>query len=144
MMSVCQLCTFGYVEDSTHLFVTCSFAQHVWQWLACCFGTRLPTIGTIGDLFASIINKCFSPQLKNIWLASSLYALMAIRKACNKLRFEDRSPSLMRIFSSLKAWLRFATPHISGYSNGKVDSQLLVGLGIQPIHKNQAVPRLVL
>ncbi|KAL6194704.1 hypothetical protein ACLB2K_035781 [Fragaria x ananassa] len=50
----------------------------------------------------------------------------------------------MRIFSSLKAWLRFAAPHIPGYSNGKVDSQLLVGLGIQPIHKNQAVSWLVL
>ena len=69
---------------------------------------------------------------------------MAIWKARNKIRFEDISPSLMLIFSSLKAWIRFAAPHIPGHSNGKVDSQLLVRLGIQPIHKNQAVPRLVL
>ncbi|XP_062020822.1 uncharacterized protein LOC133737235 [Rosa rugosa] len=144
IVSVCQLCTFGYIEDSTHLFVTCSFAQHVWQWLACCFRTFLPTSGTIGGLFTSIIGKSFSPQLKNIWLASCLYALMAIWKARNKLRFEDKRPSLMRIFSSLKVWLRFAAPYMPGYSNGLVDTQLLVGLGIQPIPKNRVAPRLVL
>ncbi|XP_024177848.1 uncharacterized protein LOC112183741 [Rosa chinensis] len=143
-VSVCQLCTFGYIEDSTHLFVTCSFAQHVWQWLACCFGTFLLISGTIGGLFTSIIGKSFSPQLKNIWLASCLYALMAIWKARNKLRFEYKRPSLMRIFSSLKAWLRFAAPYMPGYSNGLVNTQLLVGLGIQPIPKNRVAPRLVL
>ncbi|PRQ43848.1 putative ribonuclease H-like domain, SGNH hydrolase-type esterase domain-containing protein [Rosa chinensis] len=50
----------------------------------------------------------------------------------------------MRIFSSLKAWLGFAAPYMPGYSNGLVDTQLLVGLGIQPIPKNRVAPRLVL
>ncbi|PRQ36596.1 putative ribonuclease H-like domain-containing protein [Rosa chinensis] len=69
---------------------------------------------------------------------------MAIWKARNKLSFEDKRPSLMRIFTSLKAWLRFAAPYMPGYSNGLVDIQLLVGLGIQPIPKNRVAPRLVL
>ncbi|PRQ38756.1 putative ribonuclease H-like domain-containing protein [Rosa chinensis] len=49
------LCIAFTMEDSTHLFVSCSFAQHVWQWLSCCFGTSLPTHGSIGDLWSTIV-----------------------------------------------------------------------------------------
>ncbi|XP_061991774.1 uncharacterized protein LOC133709859 [Rosa rugosa] len=45
VVSICQLCTFGHEETLTHLFVTCAFSQHIWQWLACCFGTSLPSSG---------------------------------------------------------------------------------------------------
>ncbi|PRQ29896.1 putative reverse transcriptase zinc-binding domain-containing protein [Rosa chinensis] len=90
IVSVCQLCPFGHVEDLPHLFVNCSFAQHVWQWLACYYGTYLPSHGPLLDFWDSFMSKAFSPQLKNLWLASGLFALMAIWKSRNKLRFENK------------------------------------------------------
>ncbi|PRQ22557.1 putative ribonuclease H-like domain, reverse transcriptase zinc-binding domain-containing protein [Rosa chinensis] len=143
-VSVCQLCSFRFVEDSTHLFVSCSFAQHVWQWLACCFGCSLPSHGTIVDLWNTIKGKTFSPQLKNLWIAGCLYALMAIWKERNKLRFDNKIPSLLRVFRSIRAWLRFIAPHTPGHTVGLVDFQLLVGLGIQPISRRRIAPRWVL
>lgn len=31
MVSTCQLCFTGHMEDLPHLFIDCSFTQHVWQ-----------------------------------------------------------------------------------------------------------------
>ncbi|KAL6146150.1 hypothetical protein ACLB2K_056833 [Fragaria x ananassa] len=98
-------------QDQTHLFFNCSFAQHIWQWLACCFGTSLSSTGSLFDLWDSFKHKAFSAQLRNLWLAGGLYVLMAIWKSRNKLRFENKKPSLMRVFRSIKAWLQFLAPH---------------------------------
>lgn len=69
---------------------------------------------------------------------------MAIWKTRNKLRFDDKLPSLMRVFRSIKAWLRFGAPHMPGHSSGILDSQLLVDLGIQPITRSRSTLRLVI
>ncbi|XP_024195655.1 uncharacterized protein LOC112198776 [Rosa chinensis] len=69
---------------------------------------------------------------------------MAIWKTRNKLCFNNKRPSLMRVFRSIKSWLRFAAPHLPGYSRGVLDSQLLVSLGIQPVSRKSIAPRFVL
>lgn len=69
---------------------------------------------------------------------------MAIWKTRNKLRFDDMLPSLMLVFRSIKGWLRFAAPHMPGNSSSFLDSQLLVGLGIQPIPRSHTALKLVL
>ena len=143
VVSVCQLCTFCHEETLNHLFISCAFAQHVWQWLACCFGTSLPSSGTLIDFWSSFTSKSFSSQLMNLWIACGLYSFMAIWKTRNKLRFQDKQPSLMKIFRSASAWLRFIAPHMPGYSTGILDSKLLSGLGVQPVSKIRRVPRLV-
>ncbi|PRQ43853.1 putative ribonuclease H-like domain-containing protein [Rosa chinensis] len=140
---VCQLYYFGYFEDSDHLFVSCTFAQHVWQWLACCFGTSLPSNGSIGNFLNAITRKPCSPQLKIFSIGGCLYVLMDIRKTCNRLRIDDKAPSLMRVFPSTKAWLRFAAPHMPGHSSGILDNNLLIGLGIQPTPRSHTASRLV-
>lgn len=145
VVSVCQLCsTFGHEETLTHLFITCTFAQHVWQWLACCFGTRLPSSGTLVDFWGSFTSKPFSPQLMNLWIASGLFSFMAIWKTRNKLRFENKKPSLMKIFRSTKAWIRFIAPHMPGHYNGTLDNKLLLGLDVTPVPKIRRVPRLII
>ncbi|XP_062028868.1 uncharacterized protein LOC133744853 [Rosa rugosa] len=144
MVSVCQLCNFGFIEDQTHLFFNCSFAQHVWQWLTCCFGCSLPSSGSLLDLWNAFTHKAFSTQLKNLWLAGGLYVIMAIWKSRNKLRFENKKPSLMRVFRSIKAWLQFVAPHTPGDTNGVLDAQLLLALGVTPTAKTRKENRLVL
>ncbi|KAL6210110.1 hypothetical protein ACLB2K_021048 [Fragaria x ananassa] len=144
MVSVCQLCNFGFLEDQTHLFFNCSFAQHIWQWLACCFGTSLPSTGSLFDLWDSFTHKAFSAQLRNLWLAGGLYVLMAIWKSRNKLRFENKKPSLMHVFQSIKAWLQFLAPYAPGDCSGIVDAQLLVKMGVTPTSRAQKRIQLVL
>ncbi|KAL6143356.1 hypothetical protein ACLB2K_054051 [Fragaria x ananassa] len=144
MVSVCQLCSFSHIEDMPHLFVNCSFAQHIWQWLACCFGTSLPSYGSLNDLWSSVAGKSFSPQLKNIWRATCFFALMAIWKSRNKLRFDNKQPSLMRVFRSVKAWVRFIAPHTSGFVRGILDSKVLSSMGVIPVLKRLSAPRIVL
>ena len=144
MVSVCQLCSFSHIEDMPHLFVNCSFAQHIWQWLACCFGTSLPSYGSLNDLWSSVAGKSFSPQLKNIWLASCFFALMAIWKSRNKLRFDNKQPSLMRVFRSVKAWVRYIAPHTPGFVRGILDSKVLSSMGVIPVLKRLSAPRIVL
>ncbi|KAL6206588.1 hypothetical protein ACLB2K_023836 [Fragaria x ananassa] len=144
MVSVCQLCNFGFLEDQTHLFFNCSFAQHIWQWLACCFGTSLPSTGSLFDLWDSFTHKAFSAQLRNLWLVGGLYVLMAIWKSRNKLRFENKKPSLMRVFRSIKAWLQFLAPYAPGDCSGILDAQLLVKMGVTPTSRAQKRIRLVL
>ncbi|KAL6214491.1 hypothetical protein ACLB2K_013925 [Fragaria x ananassa] len=144
MVSVCQLCSFSHIEDMPHLFVNCSFAQHIWQWLACCFGTSLPSYGSLNDLWSSVAGKSFSPQLKNIWLASCFFALMAIWKSRNKLRFDNKQLSLMRVFRSVKAWVRFIAPHTPGFVRGILDSKVLSSMGVIPVLNCLSAPRIVL
>lgn len=50
----------------------------------------------------------------------------------------------MLVFCSIKGWLRFAAPHMPCNSSSFLDSQLLVGLGIQPIPRSHTTLRLVL
>ncbi|PRQ17956.1 putative reverse transcriptase zinc-binding domain-containing protein [Rosa chinensis] len=56
LVSKCPLCSLGCVEDSVHLFFSCSFAQHIWQWLACCFGTSLPSQGSLDYFWTAFID----------------------------------------------------------------------------------------
>ena len=116
----------------------------MWQWLACCYGTSLPSHGSFNDLWSSFISKAFSPQLKNLWLASGLFVPMAIWKSRNKLRFDNKQPSLMRTFRYVKSWIRFISPHTPGFVSGIVDSKILSSLGVTPISKRQVSPRMVL
>ncbi|XP_004296004.1 PREDICTED: putative ribonuclease H protein At1g65750-like [Fragaria vesca subsp. vesca] len=143
-VSVCQLCSFSHTEDIPHLFVNCSFAQHIWQWLAYYFGTSLPSSGSLNDLWSSVTGKAFSPQLKNIWFASCLFALMAIWKSHNKLRFDNKQPSLMRVFRSVKAWVRYIAPYTPGCVRGVLDSKVLSSMGVILVLKCQSALRIVL
>ncbi|XP_024177862.1 uncharacterized protein LOC112183758 [Rosa chinensis] len=104
----------------------------------------VPSNGSIGDFLNTIACKPFSPQLKNLWIGGCLYVLMAIWKTRNRLRFDDKPPSLIRVFRSTKAWLRFAAPHMPSHSSGILDNNLLIGLGIQPTSRSHTASRLVL
>lgn len=143
LVSKCPLCSLGCVEDSVHLFFNCSFAQHIWQWLACCFGTSLPSQGSLDDFWNVFIGKRFSSQLANVWLATGLFTLMQIWKVRNKLVFDNKQPSLWRVLCSIKSWVRFAAPYFPGSSKGLLDVNILKDFGVQPIIQQVRIPRMV-
>ncbi|KAL6218963.1 hypothetical protein ACLB2K_012170 [Fragaria x ananassa] len=69
---------------------------------------------------------------------------MAIWKSRNKLRFDNKQPSLMRVFRSVKAWVRFIAPHTPGFVRGILDSKVLSSMGVIPVLKRLSAPRIVL
>ncbi|KAL6143363.1 hypothetical protein ACLB2K_054058 [Fragaria x ananassa] len=72
------------------------------------------------------------------------FALMAIWKSRKKLRFDNKQPSLMRVFRSVKAWVRFIAPHTPGFVRAILDSKVLSSMGVIPVLKRLNAPRIVL
>ncbi|XP_050113925.1 uncharacterized protein LOC126592246 [Malus sylvestris] len=128
---ICQLCHKNS-ESIDHLFSSCEFAQCAWRWLATQFGTIIPPTGSLSDLWLVFLSKRFSPHLRNVWLASGFFLLMAIWKMRNKVKFEGKPPSFSRLYRSTSAWIRQVGALTPGHVRGILDRQLLVSLGISP------------
>ncbi|CAN6545200.1 unnamed protein product [Malus baccata var. baccata] len=128
---ICQLCHKNS-ESIDHLFSSCDFAQCAWRWLATQFGTIIQPTGSLSDLWLDFLSKRFSPHLRNVWLASGFFLLMAIWKMRNKVKFEGKPPSFSRLCRSTSAWIRQVGALTPGHVRGTLDRQLLVSLGISP------------
>ncbi|TQD76419.1 hypothetical protein C1H46_038047 [Malus baccata] len=128
---ICQLCHKNS-ESIDHIFSSCEFAQCAWRWLATQFGTIIPPKGSLSDLWLDFLSKRFSPHLRNVWLASGFFLLMAIRKMRNKVKFEGKPPSFSRLCRSTSAWIRQVGALTPSHVQGILDRQLLVSLGISP------------
>ncbi|CAN6572428.1 unnamed protein product [Malus baccata var. baccata] len=128
---ICQLCHKNS-ESIDHLFSSCEFAQCAWRWLATQFGTIIPPTGSLSDLWLVFLSKRFSPHLRNVWIASGFFLLMAIWKMRNKVKFEGKPPSFSRLCRSTSAWIRQVGALTPGHVRGILDRQLLVSLGISP------------
>ncbi|XP_024178419.1 uncharacterized protein LOC112184393 [Rosa chinensis] len=120
-----------------------SFYDGYELWLACCFGTSLPSQGSLDDFWNAFIGKRFSSQLANVWLAAGLFTLMQIWKVRNKLVFDNKQPSLWRVLCSIKYWVRFAAPYFPGSSKGLLDVNILKEFGVQPIIQQVRIPCMV-
>ncbi|KAK9922646.1 hypothetical protein M0R45_031101 [Rubus argutus] len=105
---------------------------------------RCRDVGSLAHLWGVFTSKAFSPQLKILWIASGLFSLMVIWKTRNKLCFENKEPSLMKVFCSIKAQIRFITPPLPGHASGVLDCSLLKAMGVVPVPKIRRVPCLVL
>ena len=104
IVTICQLC-YCSGETSLHLFLQCPFSQRVWRWLATQFGTSLSSFNSLIDFWKSYCQKPFSSQLFNLWLAAGMFTFMALWKARNKLRFDNRSPNFYTMCCSIMAWI---------------------------------------
>ena len=129
IVSISQLC-YGAAESSLHLFLHCSFAQRIWRWLAVQFGTSLIIFNSLYEFGEGFFRKPFSSQLYNLRLTTGMFTFMAIWKARNKLRFDDRSPNFSTMCCSILAWLRQTSVFTPGHCKGVLDSRLLSSLGV--------------
>ncbi|KAL6128419.1 hypothetical protein ACLB2K_071774 [Fragaria x ananassa] len=50
----------------------------------------------------------------------------------------------MRVFRSVKAWVRYIAPHTPGFVRGILDSKVLSSMGVIPVLKRRSAPRIVL
>ncbi|KAL6189533.1 hypothetical protein ACLB2K_040921 [Fragaria x ananassa] len=139
IVTICQLC-YCSGETSLHLFLQCPFSQRVWRWLATQFGTSLSSFNSLIDFWKSYCQKPFSSQLFNLWLAAGMFTFMALWKARNKLRFDNRTPNFYTMCCSIMAWIREISLFAPGHYKGVLDARLLASLGVAP--KGGKAPRI--
>ncbi|CAN6546588.1 unnamed protein product [Malus baccata var. baccata] len=125
-------CARNFIWSGDVTSKNCDFAQCAWRWLATQFGTIIQPTGSLSDLWLDFLSKRFSPHLRNVWLASGFFLLMAIWKMRNKVKFEGKPPSFSRLCRSTSAWIRQVGALTPGHVRGTLDRQLLVSLGISP------------
>ncbi|KAL6187367.1 hypothetical protein ACLB2K_038766 [Fragaria x ananassa] len=92
------------------------------------------------DFWKSYCQKPFSSQLFNLWLAAGMFTFMALWKARNKLRFDNRTPNFYTMCCSIMAWIREISLFAPGHYKGVLDARLLASLGVAP--KGGKAPRI--
>ncbi|XP_019447391.1 PREDICTED: uncharacterized protein LOC109350622 [Lupinus angustifolius] len=100
MASICNLC-YCDSEDAEHLFLSCKFAQGIWDWIKTTFSIKLNTAS-----IASILSSCkgiFNNQVNDVLLACVINAISFIWYCRNQRRFKDRIISALHVFSRIKA-----------------------------------------
>ncbi|KAL6214721.1 hypothetical protein ACLB2K_014153 [Fragaria x ananassa] len=88
----------------------------------------------------SYCQKLFSSQLFNLWLAAGMFTFIALWKARNKLRFDNRTPNFYTMCCSIMAWIREISLFPPGHYKGVLDARLLASLGVAP--KGGKAPRI--
>lgn len=69
-----------------------------------------------------------------------MFTFMALWKARNKLRFDNRSPNFYTMCCSIMAWIRQISLFAPGHYKGVLDARLLASLGVAP--KGGKAPRI--
>ncbi|KAF5754697.1 putative reverse transcriptase zinc-binding domain-containing protein [Helianthus annuus] len=109
MSNLCPLCS-EYPETVEHLFISCEFAQMVWnvvsQWC------KLGPVFAFGmrDILDGHSYVSGSPKLKKAFHAVCLTTLWCISKSRNELVFQQKHSSLQKVVGDIKAlsllWVR--------------------------------------
>jgi len=112
--SVCNLC--GLSQETTkHLFLECSFAVNIWQWLSSVINISCNFTSFLDIL--KIAERNWSPQCRLVILAACIFCLNSIWHCRNQKRFNNKS------FSSRSAInLVIAGTSLSGNISNKAAS----------------------
>ncbi|KAF1894926.1 hypothetical protein Lal_00022420 [Lupinus albus] len=103
LASMCSNCH-SNPEDSYHLFLSCSFALKLWDWLSSIFNFHIDT-SSIESLFLGC-NGRWSPQVKGVLEAAIIHTINTVWFCRNVARFENK------LIVVLQAKLRIKTPQI--------------------------------
>ena len=96
--SVCNLCM-AAEESSFHLFFECSFAIHLWCWLASVLNQSLH-FSTLDEIW-SLSERGWSPQCRLAILYAVINILFAIWNARNVHRFKNRKIHWKSVISQI-------------------------------------------
>jgi hypothetical protein len=103
VVSACDLCLSQF-ESTTYLFLSCSFATHLWNWLGSLFRIVFNT-NIFYTLFESFATN-WSAYLTNIATVGVLHVLHSIWLARSSIRFNNAKiiihTAKMKVLSSIK------------------------------------------
>ncbi|KAJ4715617.1 Ribonuclease H [Melia azedarach] len=129
MVSSCSFCL-SDLESNNHLFATCSFTKSLWLWTSSKFRINFPSCSTVSALWGWIIEKNFSPQLRNLWFTTACFVFHSIWRARNRLRYDNMKPSLRYIHTDILAHIRYFASFCPGYVHYGSDRDTLAELKI--------------
>ena len=115
--SIYNLC-FQQPESTKHLFVECSFANHIWSWLSSLLNSNASI--SSGDDLINLMNKQCSPQCKVVTLSAIINAVNAIWFARNQIRFNNTKIHWRSSITRIKAYV-----NLSGNFTNKVSSHYM-------------------
>lgn len=107
MASMCSLCGMAE-ENSAHLFLQCSYALEIWQWLSHLLNFNID-LSSFLSLF-SICNKQWSSQLQDIIISAIVHVVWTIWFVRNSCRYEE-----IRMHSRPVIWLLLPHPCQGSY-----------------------------
>lgn len=127
MVSGCQMCDSMHCEESiTHLFLHCSFARSLWNWMANLFDTSPPVANSLEDFWSNFFGKSFQSHTYHLWLVTGLVVIYHIWKAklVASFDFEDVRFSISRTQSLCSSYISFLSSLCPGYVIGSQKPQI--------------------
>lgn len=100
--SICPLC-FKAEENIDHLFVSCDFAQQIWQKVLSAFDIAYMPQSSFGEFFITAMKLIFSPQILSLWRAVFVNVIWNIWNSRNRVIFDNCKPSAWFVTASLWA-----------------------------------------
>ncbi|KAF1883955.1 hypothetical protein Lal_00012915 [Lupinus albus] len=99
LASMCSNC-YSQIETSNHVFLTCSFVVHLWDWLGGIFKIHFNT-NSIESLFL-VCNRQWCPQVKGVLVAAIINTINTAWFCRNSSRFNGKKQSLVQAKSRIK------------------------------------------
>lgn len=99
LVSVCPLCMQDF-ETTAHIFLNCSYATNLWNWLSIIL--RVPIDHSSFSGILAVIKRQWSMKLKDVVLSAVIHILWAIWSNRNLCRFENKFRSISGSITLIK------------------------------------------
>ncbi|KAF1895278.1 hypothetical protein Lal_00043924 [Lupinus albus] len=110
----------NHPEDSSYLFLSCSFARKLWEWLGRIFDFNFD-LTSIESIFLGCNGK-WSPQVHGVWEAAIIHTINTMWYCRNLWRFENKKLSLLQAQLRIKLATSFSGNHSKLVTNNSVDN----------------------
>jgi len=123
MVSIYVLC-YAAGETSSHLFLECDFATHLWHSLEC----RLHCVVDLSSVAAILdcIALLCSSQVKDVYMAAIIHTVHVIWKDRNSIRFSSGKVSLHAAMSTIVSLVALRGNASNGHCLHSLSDKLLL------------------
>ncbi|CAL0312718.1 unnamed protein product [Lupinus luteus] len=139
VVSMCSLYK-SSVETSNHIFLNCSFAMDMWNWIGFMFNTSISTQSTFSIML--VCDQSNSPQV-NLLLGAGIINIVHIIWYChNKSRFDNINLSTRHAISRIKVSVSLSGNTTKLCANASMNDFILLRRFQVSINYNKA-PRVI-
>ncbi|KAF1892164.1 hypothetical protein Lal_00036521 [Lupinus albus] len=123
LASMCSNCH-AHPEDSSHMFLSCSFALKLWDWLSIIFYFHIDTT-SIEIIFLGCNGK-WSPRVHGVLEAAIIHTVNTVWYCRNLWRFENKHISLLQAQLRIKLATSLSVNHSKLLTKNLVDNFVIL------------------